>query len=85
MTMCMLDVGVSCARLSVRLLGLLLFPAQPRRGRGLSGPPGPQGGRVASPPQPHSPGSFFPPPPAGSRLASLCAGEKCVPVILMRR
>lgn len=56
MTRRTLDVGVSCERLSVWLLGLLLFPAQPHRGRGLSGPPGPQGGRVASPPKPHSPG-----------------------------
>lgn len=80
-----LGVGVSCARLRVWLLELLLLPAQLHRGRGLSGPPGPQGGRAASPPKPHSPGSFFPPPPAGSLLASLCAGENCVPVILMGR
>ena len=54
------------------LLVPLLVPAQPRRGRGLSGPRGPQGGRIASPhPAPFR--SFFPPPPAGSCLASPCA------------
>ena len=65
MTVCALDVGVSCAMLGVWLLGLLLFPAQPHRGRSLSGPRRAPGGQRCQPPNPHSPGSFSPPPLLG--------------------
>ena len=65
--------------------GAAALPRPASQGPGFIWPPRAPGGQGCQPPQTPLPWSFFPQPAAGSRLASLCAGENCAPVILMRR